>query len=112
MSEIDFNPPKDGKNLKPPKILLGMGWGIYTPPYPALDRPIELRIACVDDGRRAQLAGLRVDDIVYAINGISIDELMGGKGDWSQLTDYINIYGYHVLKFAIKRDDEKLELEI
>lgn len=112
VSEIDFNPPKDGKNLNPPKIVLGLQWALYTPPYPALNSPIELRIACLDEGRRAQLAGLMIGDIVYAINGFSINELIGVNSDWSELTKYINIYGCHVLKFAIIRNDEQLELEV
>lgn len=112
VSEIDFNPPKDGKNLKTPKIVLGLQWALYTPPYPALDRPIEFRIVSVDEGRRAQLAGLMVGDIVYAINGLSIDEIIGGNCDWSEFTKYMNIYGYDVLKFAITRNDEQLELEV
>jgi len=112
VSEIDFNPPADGKNLNPPKIVLGLMWALYTPPYPALNSPIELRITCLDEGRRAQLAGLKVGDIVYAINGHSINEIIGGNHDWSEFTKYINIYGYHVLKFTIKRNDEQLELEV
>lgn len=112
MSETDFNPPADGKNLNPPKIVLGISWGYYTPPYPALNSPTELMILRVDEGRRAQLAGLKADDVVYAINGLSIDELMDNKCDWSCLTKYINLLGYHVLKFAIRRNEERLELEV